>query len=85
MLAHPKIVPYLNVICGQGFRMVRFHTPKIPQPFPALSCCFSWGWMVVVGGWQDHAPTLITQTQGAPNGNLHGSSGPGFDTNQYYM
>ena len=41
--------------------------------------------LVVVGGWQDHAPTLITQTQGAPNGNLHGSSGPGFDTNQYYM
>lgn len=54
MLAHRKLVPYLNVICGRGFRM-------------------------------DHAPTLITQQQGAPAGNLHGSSGPGFDTNQYYL
>ena len=54
MLAHPRLVPYLNVICGKGFRM-------------------------------DHAPTLITQEKGAPRGNLHGSSGPGFDPNQYYI
>ena len=25
MLAHPRIVPYLNEICGRGFRMVRAH------------------------------------------------------------
>ena len=54
MLAHPTLAPYLNVICGRGFRM-------------------------------DHAPTLITQEKGSPSGNLHGSSGPGFDTNQYYL
>eukprot|EP01051_Picozoa_sp_SAG22_P001552 SAG22_NODE_62_length_23371_cov_84.500602_18_plen_189_part_00 len=47
MLAHPKLVRYVNTICGSGHRM-------------------------------DHAPTLITQTQGSPAGGLHGSSGPGF-------
>lgn len=54
MLAHASLAPYLNVICGPGFRM-------------------------------DHAPTLITQEKGSPSGNLHGSSGPGFDPNQYYL
>ncbi len=54
MLAHASLAPYLNVICGRGYRM-------------------------------DHAPTLITQEKGSPSGNLHGSSGPGFDPNQYYL
>jgi ectoine hydroxylase-related dioxygenase (phytanoyl-CoA dioxygenase family) len=54
MLAHPRIVPYLNEILGKGFRM-------------------------------DHNAGLITMRQGAEGHTLHGSSGPGFDPNQYYI
>jgi hypothetical protein len=55
MLAHPKLVPYLNCILGSGFRM-------------------------------DHAPAVLTNSPGENGkGMLHGSSGPGFDTNQYYL
>ncbi len=54
MLAHPRIVPYLNVILGPGFRM-------------------------------DHSCGLITMREGAEGHILHGSSGPGFDPNQYYI
>ena len=35
--------------------------------------------------WQDHAPSVITVRKGAPSGALHGSSGPGFDPNWYYI
>ena len=28
LLAHPRIVPYLNEICGRGFRMVRWHSHR---------------------------------------------------------
>ncbi|NKB70183.1 MAG: hypothetical protein GKR89_24180 [Candidatus Latescibacteria bacterium] len=54
LLAHPRIVPYLNEILGPGFRM-------------------------------DHAPGLITMDKGAEGHTFHGSSGPGFDPNQYYI
>ena len=54
LLAHPKIVPYLNEILGVGFRM-------------------------------DHNPGLITMRKGAEGHVSHGSSGPGFDPNQYYI
>ncbi|MEE2657631.1 MAG: phytanoyl-CoA dioxygenase family protein [Candidatus Latescibacterota bacterium] len=54
MLVHPRIVPYLNTIVGQGFRM-------------------------------DHNCGLITMHEGAEGHILHGSSGPGFDPNQYYI
>ena len=37
------------------------------------------------GHRMDHAPTLITQTQGSPAGTLHGSSGPGFNPASYYV
>ena len=33
----------------------------------------------------DHGPTLITQHQGSPAGNLHGQSGPGFSPASYYL
>jgi ectoine hydroxylase-related dioxygenase (phytanoyl-CoA dioxygenase family) len=33
----------------------------------------------------DHAPGLINMRQGAEGHVLHGSSGPGFDPNQYYI
>ena len=54
LLAHPKIVPYLNEILGVGFRM-------------------------------DHNPGLITMRKGAEGHVFHGSSGPSFDPNQYYI
>jgi ectoine hydroxylase-related dioxygenase (phytanoyl-CoA dioxygenase family) len=54
MLAHPRIVPYLNELLGKGFRM-------------------------------DHHMSLITMDPGAEGHVLHGSSGPGFDPNQYYI
>ena len=33
MLAHPALTPYLNVICGKGFRMVRFHAFSFTREF----------------------------------------------------
>ena len=54
MIAHPKIVPYLNVILGSGFRL-------------------------------DHGQQLVTMNKGTEGHILHGSSGPGFDPNQYYI
>ena len=54
MLAHPTLVPYLNVILGKGFRM-------------------------------DHQMFLISMDKGAEGFIFHGSSGPGFDPNQYYI
>ena len=54
MLAHAKIVPYLNEILGQGFRM-------------------------------DHHPFLLSMDKGTEGHLFHGSSGPGFDPNQYYI
>jgi ectoine hydroxylase-related dioxygenase (phytanoyl-CoA dioxygenase family) len=54
MLAHPRIVPYLNELLGKGFRM-------------------------------DHSMSLITMDRGTEGHLLHGSSGPGFDPNQYYI
>ena len=54
MLAHPKIVPYLNEILGKGFRM-------------------------------DHQTFLLSMDKGAEGFIFHGSSGPGFDPNQYYI
>ena len=54
MLAHAKIVPYLNQILGQGFRL-------------------------------DHHPSLLSMDKGAEGHLFHGSSGPGFDPNQYYI
>jgi ectoine hydroxylase-related dioxygenase (phytanoyl-CoA dioxygenase family) len=54
MIAHPRVVPYLNEILGRGFRM-------------------------------DHWPMLLTMERGAEGFRFHGSSGPGFDPNQYYL
>lgn len=54
MLTHPRIIPYLNVILGTGFR-------------------------------QDHRMFVLTMDKGAEGHRLHGSSGPGFDPNQYYI
>lgn len=54
MLAHPKIVPYLNEMLGPGFRM-------------------------------DHQMFLLWMDKGAEGFRFHGSSGPGFDPNQYYI
>ena len=54
MLAHPTLVPYLNVILGKGFRM-------------------------------DHQMFLLSMDKGAEGHTFHGSSGPGFDPNQYYI
>jgi ectoine hydroxylase-related dioxygenase (phytanoyl-CoA dioxygenase family) len=54
MLVHPRIVPYLNTILGQGFRM-------------------------------DHHPGLITMEEGGEGHTFHGSAGPGFDPNCYYI
>ena len=54
MLAHPRIVPYLNAIFGKGFRM-------------------------------DHQMFLLGMEKGAEGFIFHGSSGPGFDPNQYYI
>ncbi len=33
----------------------------------------------------DHRPGIVTMDQGAEGHTLHGSSGPGFDPNQYYI
>jgi ectoine hydroxylase-related dioxygenase (phytanoyl-CoA dioxygenase family) len=33
----------------------------------------------------DHQPVLLTMNQGAEGFRFHGSSGPGFDPNQYYL
>ena len=54
ILVHPRIVPYLNTILGQGFRM-------------------------------DHTPGLITMEEGGEGHTFHGSAGPGFDPNCYYI
>ena len=54
ILVHPRIVPYLNTILGQGFRM-------------------------------DHNPSLITMEEGGEGHTFHGSAGPGFDPNCYYI
>ena len=54
MLAHPRLVPYLNEILGKGFRM-------------------------------DHQMFLISMEKGSEGFIFHGSSGPGFDPNQYYI
>jgi hypothetical protein len=54
LIAHPRLVPYLNALLGFGFRM-------------------------------DHCMTLITMEKGAEGFRFHGSSGPGFDPNQYYI
>ena len=54
MLAHPRIVPYLNEILGKGFRL-------------------------------DHQMSLLWMDKGAEGFIFHGSSGPGFDPNQYYI
>ena len=54
MLAHPKVVPFLNEILGKGFRM-------------------------------DHQMSLLWMDAGAEGFHFHGSSGPGFDPNQYYI
>ncbi len=54
MLAHPKLIPYMNVILGKGFRM-------------------------------DHHMFLLSMDKGAEGFIFHGSSGPGFDPNQYYI
>ena len=54
MLAHPRIVPYLNQILGKGFRM-------------------------------DHHMFLLSMEKGAEGFIFHGSSGPDFDPNQYYI
>lgn len=54
MLAHPRIVPYLNEILGKGFRV-------------------------------DHRMFLLWMDKGAEGHRFHGSSGPGFDPNQYYI
>ena len=54
MLAHAKILSYLNQILGQGFRM-------------------------------DHHPFLLSMDKGTEGHLFHGSSGPGFDPNQYYI
>ena len=41
LLAHPRIVPYLNEICGRGFRMVcrHSHADDCNQLSLALSVC----------------------------------------------
>jgi hypothetical protein len=40
LLAHPRVVPYLNEICGPGFRMVRTnHQDGRPQRPVRLLCC----------------------------------------------
>ena len=58
MLAHPKLVRFINEICGRGFRM-------------------------------DHAPTLITQTQGSgadgSDVGLHGGTQGRFNPASYYV
>ncbi|MBT3271374.1 hypothetical protein HN371_29820 [Candidatus Poribacteria bacterium] len=54
IMAHPKLVPYLNEILGKGFRM-------------------------------DHQMFLLSMDKGAEGFIFHGSSGPGFDPNQYYI
>lgn len=54
MLAHPRLVPYLNEMFGKGFRI-------------------------------DHQMFLLWMDKGAEGFRLHGSSGPGFDPNQYYI
>ena len=54
MLAHPRIVPYLNEMLGKGFRI-------------------------------DHQMLLLWMDKGAEGFRFHGSSGPGFDPNQYYI
>lgn len=54
MLAHPRLVPYLNALLGPGFRV-------------------------------DHMMCLITMERGAEGHVMHGSSGPGWDPNQYYV
>ena len=54
MIAHPKIIPYLNQILGRGFRM-------------------------------DHQTFLLSMEKGAEGFIFHGSSGPDFDPNQYYI
>ena len=54
MIAHPKIIPYLNEILGRGFRM-------------------------------DHQTFLLSMKKGAEGFIFHGSSGPDFDPNQYYI
>lgn len=54
MLAHPKLIPYLNEILGRGFRM-------------------------------DHKTFLLSMENGTEGFIFHGSSGPGFDPNQYYI
>ena len=41
--------------------------------------------MIVLLYGQDHCPTLLSMTEGSGAGNLHGSSGPGFDPMQYYV
>lgn len=54
MLAHPRLVPYLNELLGKGFRV-------------------------------DHQIFLLAMEKGAEGFRFHGSSGPGFDPNQYYI
>ena len=54
LLAHPRLVPYLNEMLGPGFRM-------------------------------DHQMFLLWMDKGAEGFRFHGSSGPGFDPNQYYI
>jgi hypothetical protein len=54
MLAHPRLVPYLNELLGKGFRV-------------------------------DHQIFLLRMEKGTEGFRFHGSSGPGFDPNQYYI
>ena len=54
MLAHERLVPYLNEILRPGFRM-------------------------------DHNMSLLWMDKGSEGHTLHGSSGPHFDPNQYYI
>ena len=62
--------PWRNV-----FRLMLSH----PRIIPYLN-------QIVGPGFRmDHSPGLITMRQGAEGHTLHGSSGPHFDPNQYYV
>ena len=96
MLGHPKLTRYLNTICGKGFRVRRRLGPslRVPAavsltstPTRSISACASCRLanQHKRHHQMDHGPTLITQHQGSPAGNLHGQSGPGFSPASYYL
>ena len=78
MLGHPKLTRYLNTICGKGFRVRRRLGPSERASCRRANQHKRHRQM-------DHGPTLITQHQGSPAGNLHGQSGPGFSPASYYL